>query len=90
MRTLLSAAILGATALLVDPAFAGDHPPPEPQKAVAAEARATPAAYRGPTAGQGYSARARRIADCLATYSNYDPKTDRIRVAPGVTRRCSL
>lgn len=63
-----------------------------PQKPAAASAErfATPASYRAPTPGHGYSARARHIADCLATYRNYDPDTDRVILRSGVSRKCGL
>jgi len=61
-------------------------PPPPPS----AERNGAPTSYRTPAPSQGYSAESRRMADCLATYPGYDPATDRVRVAPGVTRRCEL
>lgn len=64
--------------------------PTEAPAARAAEAHAVQASYRGPLEEKGYSFRARRVADCLATYPGaYDPKTDRVRI--GVqSRRCDL
>ncbi|MFC3069000.1 hypothetical protein [Phenylobacterium soli] len=62
--------------------------------AFSAERFGTPASYRAPAAravtGHGYSARSRHIADCLATYRNYDPDTDRVTLRPGVSRKCGL
>ncbi|HEY8572139.1 hypothetical protein [Phenylobacterium sp.] len=89
MRIILCAAALAA-ASLAPAANAGERPKPQQVSAISVDDRAVPASYRGPTVGHGYSARARRIADCLATYPNYDPKSDRVKVAPGVTRRCAL
>ena len=63
-------------------------PAPRRPIAVSAERFAQPAAYV--ERGHGYSERVRHISDCLATYPNYDWRTDRIRVRPGVTRRCEL
>ncbi|HEY8616458.1 hypothetical protein [Phenylobacterium sp.] len=60
------------------------------ERATSAQRFAQPASYQGPVTEKGYSARQRRIADCLATYPGYDPRTDRIQVAPGVTRACVL
>jgi len=66
------------------------RPPPPPAPAPAAERYGAPTSYRGPTPGHGYSARDRHMADCLATYRDYNPVTDRVVVRPGVTRRCEL
>ena len=55
-----------------------------------AEAYGVQTSYRGPPAEKGYSLRARRVADCLATYPGvYDPRTDRVRIGDQ-TRRCDL
>jgi hypothetical protein len=89
MRTLVCVAASAGVFLTAGAAVAADTGRrAEPVRAISAQEHATFAAYRGPTVGHGYSADARRRADCLATYANYDPKSDRIRVAPGVTRRC--
>ncbi|WP_133254320.1 hypothetical protein [Phenylobacterium deserti] len=71
-------------------ALAQSEKKPEQRRpvAVSAERFAQPAAYV--ESGHGYSERARRISDCLATYPNYNWRTDRIQVRPGVTRRCEL
>lgn len=58
--------------------------------AVAAERYAVRANYVDARAGHGYSAEARHMTDCLATYSTYDLRTDRFEVRPGVTRKCQL
>lgn len=65
----------------------------EPQArliAVSVQRYATPATYAGPQLEIGYSAKARRMADCLATYKGYDPRLDKVVVRPGVTRACPL
>lgn len=83
----------GAAALLLAPGTAGaekKRPPAKPPQAASAERHGKPASYRSEPIGHGYSARERRIADCLASYRGYDPVTDRIVVRPGVTRRCDL
>jgi hypothetical protein len=86
-KTILAglSAVLAATSAL--PALAG----PAPAAAVSAERFAIRADYQGPALNVGYSAEARRRAACLATYpAAYDPRTDRVRVSPGVTRPCIL
>ncbi|HVI32792.1 hypothetical protein [Phenylobacterium sp.] len=88
----ITGALLVLTALgLAAPAAAGETKTPrKAETAQAAQHFAQAASYRGPVMSHGYSARARRIADCLATYPGYNPKTDRVVVRPGVTRRCEL
>lgn len=83
--TLAAAGLLAASATA---AGAAERLPVQ-KIAISVERAAVPASYRGPTVGQGYDARTRRIATCLASYENYDPRIDRIVVAPGVTRRCA-
>jgi hypothetical protein len=61
-----------------------------PAVAVSAERFAVRANYVDARAGHGYSAQSRHMTDCLATYSTYDPRTDRVAVRPGVTHKCSL
>ena len=58
--------------------------------AMAAERYGMKASYTGPQLDVGYSRSERHIADCLATYPRYDPKTDLIRLRSGETRRCRL
>jgi len=83
MRTIFCAALAAATL-----AGAGAQAAP---KAPSIEAYATKAIYDGPAFNVGYSAKARRMTACLASYPGvYDPRTDLVRVRPGVTRRCSL
>ena len=82
---------LGAAAL----AFAASacaspdaRPQPKPQ-ARSAERAGAPASYRTEE-GHGYSARDRRMLDCLASDPRYDPRSDRIHVRPGVSRPCEV
>ena len=83
MRTMLCAALAVATL-----GAAGAQAAP---KAASIEAYATKAIYDGPAFNVGYSAKARRMTACLASYPGiYDPRTDLVRVRPGVTRRCAL
>jgi hypothetical protein len=90
-------AVAGALAAGVcEPATASQPPAhrtaPEastPRSAPSAEAHGTPANFRSER-GVGYSARTRRIADCLASFPRYDPGADRIEVRPGVSRPCPL
>lgn len=93
MRDLICAAVAGALALgACDGALAKPQQrpktAPEP-RAAAAEAHGVHASFRS-EAGKGYSARSRRMAECLASYPSYDPNIDRIRVRPGVTRPCDV
>jgi hypothetical protein len=92
MRALIwSALMLGVTG---SAAWADPEPAPvtnrPPAEAASAQRYAQPAAATTRPAPQGYSADARRIADCLATYPGYDHRTDHIQVRPGVTRPCPL
>jgi len=67
------------------------HPrTPAPAVAVSAERHGTPASFHTGAVGQGYSARDRHIADCLASYRGYDPHTDKVVLPAGVTRSCPL
>ena len=85
---------LGAAAALLAVGTAGAKPKPahhpKPAQAASAERQGSLASYRSEPIGQGYSARDRHIADCLASYRGYDPATDRVVLRPGVTRRCDL
>ena len=58
--------------------------------AVSVEGYGQQASYRGPVLDVGYSARARRMAECLASYPGaYDPKTDLVREGSGIARHCA-
>lgn len=61
-----------------------------PEQAAAAERYGSPTAYQAPGPGKGYSADARRRADCLASYPGYDWRTDRIQGRNGESRPCPL
>ena len=95
MRDLICAAALaGMFALMASGAEARalqpkPSPPEKSPAAAPAERYGVRTVYRS-EAGKGYTARERRMADCLATYPNYDPAKDRVQVRPGVTRRCDL
>ena len=90
MRSMLCAALTVAAATSIT-AGAEAAPHMGAQGAPSAQAYATPATYQGPAFNIGYSAKARRMTACLASYPGvYDPRTDLVRVRPGVTRRCSL
>lgn len=95
MRDLICASLAGAMALAAwGHALAKPQEAPKPgpeARAQAAEAHGVRASFRTEAergAGKGYSARSRRMEACLASYPGYDPAIDRIRVRPGVTRRC--
>lgn len=91
MRQISGAILILTTLAVAAPAAAVEKTPPaKAESAPAAQRFAQPASHRGPVMSHGYSARARRIADCLATYPGYDPKSDRVVVRPGVTRPCAL
>jgi hypothetical protein len=90
MRPQIFAALaLGASLVSACAAHAQDNRP-QRVEAISTERFAAEATFRGLTAGQGYSDQTRRMTDCLVSDRRYDPRIDRIRVAPGVTRRCSL
>ena len=88
MRIGLSAAALALLGLAAEAKPAPKQPPPP--AAPSAERFGVPTSFRATSDGHGYSARDRHMADCLATYPGYNPKTDRVVVGPGVTRRCGL
>jgi hypothetical protein len=92
MRQLICATLTLGVLALAAPS-AGAEPlttGTRPAAAVSAERFGVRANYVGPQIGHGYSARARHMTDCLATYPSYDPRTDRLVVRRGVTRRCEL
>jgi hypothetical protein len=93
MRTLIliasSAAVLALAA--ASPSSAKPVSKAVPAQAPSAERMGTPASYRTPTPGHGYSERDRRMLDCLASSDGrYDPSSNQIHVRPGVARRCDL
>lgn len=83
----LTAAVLTAAAL----SGAAQAEPQKIARAVSAERFATPANYTGPQAavseGQGYSARARRVADCLADQA---ARSGQARTPAALERRCDI
>jgi hypothetical protein len=81
---------LGAAALALAAGAADSRPAakPRPAEAASAEHAGRPASYRT-VAGHGYSARDRRMLDCLASDRRYDPRADRIEVRRGLSERCS-
>jgi hypothetical protein len=90
VRTLL---IAGAVALTAVTAQAAPKAPAHGQQQIAANSvgrHAVQAAYTGPALDVGYSSSTRRIADCLATYPGYNPKTDLIWSRSGPKQRCKL
>ncbi len=54
------------------------------------ERHAIQASYTGPQLDIGYSSSTRRIADCLASFPGYNPKTDLIWSRSGPKQRCRL
>ena len=70
-------------------ATSGAPTAPQLTSAGSAQQHGAPTSYRAPALGQGYSARDRHMADCLATYPGYDPAADQVTVG-GVTQPCPL
>lgn len=83
-----------ASAVMAEPQPANAPSPQQQQQeqqAPSAERYGAPTAYRAPTPGKGYSAEARRRADCLASFPGaYDPRTDRIHAPNEAPRPCPL
>jgi hypothetical protein len=90
VRTLLIAAAALAAATT---AQAAPKEPASGRQQIAANSvdrHAIPATYTGPQLEVGYSTSTRRIADCLASYPGYNPKTDLIWSRSGPKQRCKL
>lgn len=89
VRSLL---IAGALALAAATAQAAPKDPARGQQMAAnsAERHAIQASYTGPQLEVGYSSSTRRIADCLASFPGYNPKTDFIWSRSGPKQRCKL
>ena len=90
VRTLLIAAAALAAATT---AQAAPKEPASGRQQIAANSvdrPAIPATYIGPQLEVGYSTSTRRIADCLASYPGYNPKTDLIWSRSGPKQRCKL
>ena len=91
MRSLIGIGVIAAAVALTSSVAAAKPAPKRPAAAASAERYGVATSYRAPTPGPGYTARARHIADCLATYSSrYDPHTDKVALRGGATRRCGL
>lgn len=56
----------------------------------AVTSHAVQAAYTGPQLVVGYSTSSRRIAECLASFPGYNPKTDMIWSRSAPRQRCPL
>ena len=84
---------LAAAALALAAAAGARPPPPAKPSAPSAERAGQPASYRSgipARGGHGYSARERRMLDCLASDPRYDPAADRVRLGPGESRPCEV
>ena len=84
--------IASALALAATTAVAAPKAPAAGQQ-IAANAvgrYAIQASYTGPQLEVGYSTSTRRIADCLASFPGYNPKTDLIWSRSGPKQRCKL
>jgi hypothetical protein len=92
MRALVSIAAITGCLLATDAAQAAPDSPVRAQQfaANAAGAYATQAAHTGAQLEVGYSASTRRIADCLASFRGYNPKTDKIWSRTGPPQRCKI
>ena len=85
--------IAGAVALAAATAQAAPKESAPGQQRMAAnsvERHAIQATYTGPQLEVGYSTSTRRIADCLASFPGYNPKTDFIWSRSGPKQRCKL
>ena len=84
--------VAGAMALTAAAAQAAPKEPARNQQfaAVSAARYGLQASYTGPTLDVGYSSSTRRIADCLASFPGYNPKTDFIWSRSGPKQRCKL
>jgi hypothetical protein len=84
--------IAGAVALAAATAQAAPQGAARGQQMAAnsVERHAIPANYTGAQLEVGYSSSTRRIADCLASFPGYNPKTDLIWSRSGPKQRCKL
>ena len=86
--TLIAAAMaLGAVSAQAAPK---ETAPGQQVAANSADRYAVQASYTGPQLDVGYSSSTRRIADCLASFPGYNPKTDLIWSRSGPKQRCKL
>ena len=90
MLFFLSTAVVAAATLMA--ASAQAEPPPARVQLIANSVApySVPAAYTGPQLVVGYSTSTRRIADCLASFPGYNPKTDMIWSRTAAKQRCPL
>ena len=58
--------------------------------AVSAARYGAQASYTGPELNVGYSSSSRRIADCLASFPGYNPRTDLIWSRSGPRQHCKF
>lgn len=91
MRAILSSTLIAAAVLAAGAAQAQPAAPARVQLAALSVASyAVQAAHTGPQLEVGYSSSTRRIADCLASFRGYNPKTDMIWARSGAKQRCPL
>ncbi|MGH6967472.1 MAG: hypothetical protein ACREE0_23545 [Phenylobacterium sp.] len=93
MRVAVSTLVIAtAMALAAATAQAAPQTPAGAQQMAAnsVERHAIQATYTGPQLEVGYSSSTRRIADCLASFPGYNPKTDFIWSRSGPKQRCKL
>ena len=91
MRAYASTALIAAATLIAASVQAQPAVPARVQLAAnAVTSYAVQAAYTGPQLNVGYSVSARRIADCLASFPGYNPKTDMIWSRSAPKQRCPL
>jgi hypothetical protein len=92
MRAVLSTAVIAGFLLVAGAVHAAPNGSPRGQQfaANAAGSYAAQTAYTGPQLDVGYSASTRRIADCLASFRGYNPKTDKVWSRTGPPQRCKL
>lgn len=89
MRIVLSTALIAAATLMA----ASVQAEPAARVQLIANSIASygvQAAYTGPQLVVGYSTSTRRIADCLASFPGYNPKTDMIWSRSAPKQRCPL
>jgi len=93
MRVPVSTLVIAAAVALA--AATAQAAPKEPARGQQVAANsvgryAVQATYTGPQLEVGYSSSTRRIADCLASFPGYNPKTDQIWSRSGPRQRCKL
>ena len=88
VRTLLIASAVALAAASAQAAPAAGRV--QQMAANSVERHAIQATYTGPQLDVGYSSSTRRIADCLASFPGYSPKTDYVWSRSGPKQRCKL